>query len=43
MLDCGEATVGQVIRFYGPEGAAEIFSTLRAIYVSHLHADHHIG
>lgn len=43
MLDCGEGTAGQVVRFFGPERAARIFATLRAVYISHLHADHHIG
>lgn len=43
MLDCGEGTAGQVVRYFGPEGASRIFASLRAVYVSHLHADHHIG
>lgn len=32
-----------MIRFYGTEKAKEILRNLRAIYVSHLHADHHLG
>ncbi|KAG4074978.1 hypothetical protein HA402_014557 [Bradysia odoriphaga] len=43
LLDCGEGTIGQIIRFYGPEKAREILRNLKAIYVSHLHADHHLG
>ncbi|CAH1391023.1 unnamed protein product [Nezara viridula] len=43
MLDCGEGTAGQVVRYFGPEGASRVFASLRAVYVSHLHADHHIG
>lgn len=43
LLDCGEGTFGQLVRFYGTEGVIPILSKLKAIYVSHLHADHHIG
>lgn len=43
LLDCGEGTLGQLIRFYGRAGADEVLKKLRMIYVSHLHADHHLG
>ncbi|XP_014237206.1 ribonuclease Z, mitochondrial-like [Trichogramma pretiosum] len=43
ILDCGEGTAGQIIRFFGNEKAGIIFKSIKAIYVSHLHADHHIG
>ncbi|KAH8299850.1 hypothetical protein KR044_006872 [Drosophila immigrans] len=43
LLDCGEGTHGQIVRLYGNERAKEIMLQLQAIYVSHLHADHHIG
>ncbi|XP_014276351.1 ribonuclease Z, mitochondrial isoform X1 [Halyomorpha halys] len=43
MLDCGEGTAGQVVRYFGPKEASKVFASLRAVYVSHLHADHHIG
>lgn len=43
LLDCGEGTYGQIIRFYGAEESKEVFRKLKAIYISHLHADHHIG
>lgn len=43
LLDCGEGTLGQIIRFYGTEKATTILRNLKAIYVSHLHADHHLG
>ncbi|XP_062548161.1 ribonuclease Z, mitochondrial isoform X2 [Armigeres subalbatus] len=43
LLDCGEGTAGQIIRLYGHEEAESIFRTLKAIYISHLHADHHLG
>ncbi|KAH8370786.1 hypothetical protein KR093_004966 [Drosophila rubida] len=43
LLDCGEGTHGQIVRLYGSERARQIMLQLQAIYVSHLHADHHIG
>lgn len=43
LLDCGEGTAAQMRRFYGAERYATVLRQLRAIYVSHLHADHHIG
>jgi ribonuclease Z len=43
ILDCGEGTFGQIIRFYGHDKAYQILSKTKAIYISHLHADHHLG
>ncbi|KAK0666196.1 putative ribonuclease [Cercophora samala] len=43
LFDCGENTLGQLRRFYGHEGTDEVLKDLRAIYISHLHADHHFG
>nr|CAD7262484.1 unnamed protein product [Timema shepardi] len=43
LLDCGEGTYGQLVRFYGPAGVGDVLRAIRAVYVSHLHADHHIG
>ncbi|XP_017473148.1 PREDICTED: ribonuclease Z, mitochondrial [Rhagoletis zephyria] len=43
LLDCGEGTLGQIVRFYGKQRAEEVVRNLKAIYISHLHADHHIG
>lgn len=43
LLDSGEGTYGQLIRHFGVAGAENVLSDLKAIYVSHLHADHHIG
>lgn len=42
LLDVGEGTLGQIHRFYGVE-AENVIKKLKAIYISHLHADHHIG
>ncbi|XP_065342080.1 ribonuclease Z, mitochondrial-like [Cloeon dipterum] len=43
LMDCGEATAGQLIRLFGLPGANDILRKLKGIFVSHLHADHHIG
>lgn len=43
LLDCGEGTYGQLVRFYGPKKVNAVLRTIKGIYISHLHADHHIG
>lgn len=43
LLDSGEGTYGQLVRHFGTRGAEKVLNDLKAIYVSHLHADHHIG
>ncbi|XP_063698529.1 ribonuclease Z, mitochondrial [Culicoides brevitarsis] len=43
LLDCGEGTAAQIYRFYGLTEGREMLKRLKAIYVSHLHADHHLG
>ncbi|XP_015127939.1 ribonuclease Z, mitochondrial isoform X2 [Diachasma alloeum] len=43
LLDCGEGTLGQLIRFFGKDGFDKVLKSIKAIYVSHLHADHHLG
>lgn len=43
LLDSGEGTYGQLVRHFGITGTEKVLSDLKAIYVSHLHADHHIG
>ncbi|CAI9773413.1 unnamed protein product [Fraxinus pennsylvanica] len=43
LLDCGEGTLGQLIRRFGIEGADEAVRCLRCIWISHIHADHHTG
>ncbi|XP_045149398.1 zinc phosphodiesterase ELAC protein 2 isoform X1 [Echinops telfairi] len=42
LLDCGEGTFGQLYRHYGDE-VDRVLGTLAAVFVSHLHADHHTG
>lgn len=43
MLDAGEGTYGQMMRLFGPGLLDEELSKIRCIFVSHLHADHHLG
>lgn len=43
MLDAGEGTYGQMIRRYGVDNVDEELSKIKCIFVSHLHADHHLG
>ncbi|KAM7219896.1 hypothetical protein V8F06_004751 [Rhypophila decipiens] len=43
LLDCGENTLGQMMRMFGPEETDQILKDMRFIYLSHVHADHHLG
>ncbi|WWD21385.1 hypothetical protein CI109_105870 [Kwoniella shandongensis] len=43
LLDCGEGTLGQLRRRYGRDGVKKIWEQLRMIFISHMHADHHLG
>ncbi|XP_014614352.1 PREDICTED: ribonuclease Z, mitochondrial [Polistes canadensis] len=43
LLDCSEGTLSQIARVYGLAKLNHILSTIKAIYVSHMHADHHLG
>ena len=42
LFDCGENTLGQLKRVLGSE-LPEVLQDLKAIWISHLHADHHLG
>ncbi|XP_041078026.1 zinc phosphodiesterase ELAC protein 2 isoform X1 [Polyodon spathula] len=42
LLDCGEGTFGQLCRHYG-NNVDEVLSNLSAVFISHMHADHHTG
>ncbi|XP_072259399.1 zinc phosphodiesterase ELAC protein 2 [Pyxicephalus adspersus] len=42
LLDCGEGTFGQLYRHYGDK-VDDILCQLSAVFVSHIHADHHTG
>lgn len=43
LLDCGENTMGQLRRRYSPTELSEVLRDLKLIWISHLHADHHLG
>uniref|UniRef100_A0A674JCZ1 Zinc phosphodiesterase ELAC protein 2 n=1 Tax=Terrapene triunguis TaxID=2587831 RepID=A0A674JCZ1_9SAUR len=40
LLDCGEGTFGQLCRHYGDQ-VDKILCNIAAVFVSHIHADHH--
>ncbi|KAI1393621.1 uncharacterized protein F4822DRAFT_18915 [Hypoxylon trugodes] len=42
LFDAGENTLGQLRRVFGDE-TPEILRDLKGIWISHLHADHHLG
>lgn len=43
LFDAGENTLGQLQRVFPPEELTQIIKDLRVIWISHLHADHHLG
>ena len=43
LLDCGEGTLGQMRRMYGMQGMKRVYAELKMVFVSHMHADHHLG
>ena len=43
LFDCGENTLGQLKRMFTPQELAKLFHDLKLIWISHLHADHHLG
>jgi ribonuclease Z len=43
LFDCGENTLGQLQRAFNPKDLDEVIRNLRMIWISHLHADHHLG
>ncbi|KAL6122186.1 hypothetical protein NUSPORA_00806 [Nucleospora cyclopteri] len=40
LLDCGEDSIGQILRTYGD---LSVLKTLKYIFISHSHADHFLG
>jgi len=42
LFDCGEGTYGQLQRHYGNK-LNEILLKIKFIFISHMHADHHLG
>ncbi|KAM5450387.1 putative ribonuclease Z [Microsporum audouinii] len=43
LFDAGEGTLGQLKRIFGPEELKAVLRELKVIWISHLHADHHLG
>ena len=43
ILDCGEGSLFQIYRCFPVEIADDIILNLKAIFLSHVHADHHLG
>jgi ribonuclease Z len=43
LLDCGENTLGQMKRVFPPNELREVLRSLKLIWISHMHADHHLG
>ncbi|KAJ4957592.1 hypothetical protein NE237_024703 [Protea cynaroides] len=43
LFDCGEGTLGQLKRRFGVKGADDAVRSLRCVWISHIHADHHTG
>ncbi|WVR08979.1 hypothetical protein IAU60_006038 [Kwoniella sp. DSM 27419] len=43
LLDAGEGTLGQMRRRFGKEGVKRLLGELKMVFVSHMHADHHLG
>ena len=43
ILDFGEGSYGQLCRTLGPEGARQTIASLAFVFISHMHADHHLG
>ncbi len=43
LMDCGEGTYGQLCRLHGDAGVRRTLEQLRVLFISHMHADHHLG
>lgn len=43
LFDCGENTIGQLQRVFTADELVDVLKNLRMIWISHLHADHHLG
>lgn len=43
LFDAGEGSFGQLFRRYGPAEIASIIRGLKCVFISHMHADHHLG
>lgn len=43
LMDCGESSLGQMYKKLGQKGTEDALRSLKFIWISHIHADHHIG
>jgi len=43
LLDAGEGTLGTLQRLFTPQELTDVFKDLKMIWISHMHADHHLG
>lgn len=43
LMDCGEGSWGQMRRRFGGTAADDILRRLALVWISHIHADHHVG
>lgn len=43
MLDCGESSYSQLLLNYGDDDVRQILVNLKAVIITHMHADHHLG
>lgn len=43
LMDCGEGSLGQLRRRLGIEGTNDVLRRLAFVWISHIHADHHVG
>ena len=43
LMDCGEGTVGQIVKKHGPSEAKRLMDSVDVVWISHMHADHHLG
>lgn len=42
LLDCGEGTYLQLLNHFG-EDIEKVLMSLRVIFITHVHSDHHLG
>ncbi|XP_034243545.1 zinc phosphodiesterase ELAC protein 2-like [Thrips palmi] len=43
LIDCGDGTIKQFVTLFNDSELLEVLTSLRCIYISHTHADHHAG
>eukprot|EP00750_Incisomonas_marina_P017969 INCI2665.2.p1 GENE.INCI2665.2~~INCI2665.2.p1 ORF type:complete len:1073 (-),score=148.70 INCI2665.2:181-3399(-) len=43
ILDCGEGSYGQLVQILGVTAALHCVQSLSLVWISHMHADHHLG